>query len=84
MDGPKFNNMELTGAEWLNDYKLDIVVYSDVYRSLLLNGYFINTHTSIENGTQLVEPSYIFLGTYNVENNQIAAPAKGSNPVVLP
>ena len=82
MDGPKFNNIELTGAEWLNDHKLDIIVYSDVYRSLLLNGYFINTHTSIENGTQLIQPSYIFLGTYNIENNQIAIPAKGSSPVV--
>ena len=81
MDGPKFNNIELTGAEWLNDHKLDIIVYSDVYRSLLLNGYFINTHTSIENGTQLIQPSYIFLGTYNIENNQIAIPAKGSSPV---
>ncbi len=81
MDGPKFNNMELIGAEWLNDHKLDIIVYSDVYRSLLLNGYFINTHTSIQNGTSLVQPSYIFLGTSNIENNQIAVPAKGSNPV---
>jgi uncharacterized membrane protein len=81
MDGPKFNNMELTGAEWLNNHKLDIIVYSDVYRSLLLNGYFINTHTSLENGTDVVQPSYIFLGTYNVINHQIAAPAKGSSPV---
>lgn len=81
MDGPKFNNIELTGAKWLNDHKLDIIVYSDVYRSLLLNGYFINTHTSIENGTLLIQPSYIFLGTYNIENNQIAIPAKGSSPV---
>ena len=81
MDGPKFNDMELTGAEWLNNHKLDIIVYSDVYRSLLLNGFFINTHTSLENGTDVVQPSYIFLGTYNVVNHQIAAPAKGSSPV---
>ena len=74
-------DMELTGAEWLNNHKLDIIVYSDVYRSLLLNGFFINTHTSLENGTDVVQPSYIFLGTYNVVNHQIAAPAKGSSPV---
>ena len=72
MDGPKFNNVELTGAGWLNGLQ-DFIVYSDVYRSLLLNGFFINTHTSLENGTRVIEPSYIFLGTYNVDNNLIAA-----------
>jgi len=81
MDGPKFNDMEITGAEWLNNHKMDIIVYSDVYRSLLLNGFFISTHTSLENGTQVLQPSYIFLGTYNVINNKYAAPARGSSPV---
>ncbi len=82
MDGPKFNGLELTGAEWLNNHKMDILVYSDVYRSLLLNGYFINTHTSLQNGTILDDQSYIFLGTFNIDNNVYAVSAKGSSPVV--
>jgi uncharacterized membrane protein len=81
MDGPKFNNMEIAGAGWLNDNKLNFYVYSDLYRGLLLNGFFINDRTSLVNNTNVSQPSYIYLGTYNIMYNQIAIAAKGSSPV---
>jgi uncharacterized membrane protein len=80
MDGPRFNNMEVAGASWLNGNKLEFNVYADLYRSLLLNGFFMD-HLSLSNATPVAQPAYIYLGTINVNYNQFAIAAKGSNPV---
>ena len=82
MDGPKFNDMEIAGASWLNNNKLvDYNVYSDAYRYLLLNGFFIDNHNLLVNNTPVDSPAYVYLGTLNVYTNQISVPAAGSSSV---
>ena len=83
MDGPKFNDMEISGASWLNDNKLtDYNIYSDGYRYLLLNGFFIDNHSILTKSTPIISPAYVYLGTLNVNYNQIAVPATvGSSQV---
>ena len=80
MDGPKFNDLEISGASWLNDNKLSgYNVYSDGYRYLLLNGFFIDNHSILTSNNPVVPPAYVYLGTLNINYNQIAVPAKGGS-----
>lgn len=77
MDGPKFNNLEVTGAQWITKYRTNDEVHADSYRFLLLNGfipyekakstfYFPNTG------------SYMFLGSYNLLTGEFGIPQAGS------
>lgn len=78
MDGPKFNDLEVTGAQWITDYRVNDEVHADSYRFLLLNGfipyekakstfYFPNTG------------SYMFLGSYNLLTGEFGIPQAGSS-----
>ena len=80
MDGPQFNEMEITGVEWLMEYKVYNLVYADGFRFLLLNGYnYYTNNIPITNTTVFQKNSYLFLGTYNIDHNQIGIPTLGAN-----
>lgn len=73
-DYPVFNNKEIAGAKWLKNYHDQNQIYSDIFRNLLLIGYFGND-ISLKRFSEYKSPSYsslIYLGTINVEHNKIA------------
>jgi uncharacterized membrane protein len=76
MDGPKFNTLEVTGAEWITQYRDNDNVYADSYRFLLLNGFIPYDKTKpvsySPNGG-----SYMFLGTYNLLTGEFGIPTPG-------
>ena len=82
MDGPKFNDMEVIGAQWLSTYKINATVYADNYRHLLLNGFDIGVNEIFTNNTQFKMPFYMFLGTYNIKTNHYVVLAKGSGVAI--
>ncbi|WP_048190936.1 DUF2206 domain-containing protein [Methanobacterium sp. SMA-27] len=76
MDGPKFNNIEVVGAEWITEYRVNDNVHADSYRFLLLNSLIPYAQAksgfySPNNG------SYMFLGTYNLLTGEFGIPAIG-------
>ncbi len=80
MDGPQFNEMEITGVQWLMEYKIYNLVYADPFRFLLLNGFNYYTYNiPITNMTVFQGKSYLFLGTYNIDHNQVGIPTMGVN-----
>ena len=78
MDGPKFNEMEISGATWISEYQINNTVYADSYRILLLNG-FSSDKISLKFGGYMNQSSYLFLGTNNIENNTYGISDQGSN-----
>ena len=79
MDGPKFNTLEVKGAEWVADYRTSNFVYADEYRFLLLDGY-ISYNESASVSKELIgsNKSYIFLGTYNIQHDRIGVQQVGT------
>jgi uncharacterized membrane protein len=82
MDGPKFNNMELLSAQWIANYKTNNMVLADSYRTLILNGYIpFNKSVAITINSYSNTSSYIYVGTYNIENDKFGLPEPGSNTI---
>lgn len=80
MDGPKFNTMEVTGAQWIADYRTNNLVYADTYRFLLLNGYIpYNKSQSVSNEILTNSSTYTYIGTFNIQNDKFGMPEPGSN-----
>ena len=83
MDGPKFNTMEVTGAQWITNYRTNNRVYADSYRFLILNGYIQYNKSEQINNNSLTNPSsYIYVGTYNIENDKFGLSEAGSNTLI--
>ena len=67
VDFPKFNDMEVLGAKWLNDMKVNKFVYADRYRMLLLGSFeWEDARVTPVNISKIPRDSYIYLGTLNV------------------
>lgn len=78
MDGPKFNNLEVTGAQWITDYRVNDEVHADSYRFLLLNG-FIPYEKAKSTFYSPNTGSYMFLGSYNLLTGEFGIPQAGSS-----
>lgn len=69
-DFPKFNQKEVTAGNWLSNTKYDYPVYADKNRASVLRS--MMSVIEIPYYFDLVNnQSYIFLGTWNVEKDQI-------------
>ena len=89
IDFPRFNEPEILTGHWLKDKKdVNVRIYSDEYRGLLLLG-IIGKHYSFggdeETTTRMPNNIYIFLGHENVKNGKIIliAPTKERMSVSL-
>ena len=72
LDFPIYNNEEINAAEWISTYKDNRMVYPDMNRASLLRGFGVAPIQIITDRLDKIsENSYIFLGTLNIENNQI-------------
>jgi len=71
-DSPVFNNMELSGAEWINNYRNNgYMVYADVIRIYLLYG-ILNNAGQVPFYLDLINKnSYVFLGSYDLKEKRI-------------
>lgn len=77
-DFPKFNDREVTAGNWLanHNYKNNGTVYADKYRSSVLNS-MLPSVKEIPPQLNTIElcskcnSSYVFLGTLNIDKNQI-------------
>jgi uncharacterized membrane protein len=75
MEGPKFNIMEITSAQWVTTYRTNDMVYADSYRFLILNGYIpYDKSQPIDINSLTNSSSYIYVGTYNIENDKFGIP----------
>ena len=78
MDGPKFNTQEVNSAQWIATYRTNNFVYADEYKSLLLNGYIpYNQSAPINFELIASNQSYLFFGTYNIQNDKIGVQQPG-------
>jgi uncharacterized membrane protein len=77
MDGPKFNNLEVTGVQWITEYRVTDEVHADSYRFLLING-FIPYEKAKSTVYSPNSGSYMFLGTYNLETGEFGIPQASS------
>lgn len=82
LDFPKFNQREVTGGEWLEDYSINNTIYADKYRASVLTSMVscmeIPAYFDLIN-----KSSYVFLGTVNIDRNQIlTSQMVGANIVV--
>lgn len=73
VDGPRFNDCEVSGASWLTEMKADGLVRADIYRWLLVSsfswGQASQLTVDVNNHTQAGE--YIYLGTFNCEEGRV-------------
>jgi uncharacterized membrane protein len=69
VDGPKFNEREVSGASWLIRSKGDSPVQADQYRALLVNSLSWGAALSltVEDVNHTKAGEYVFLGTLNCE-----------------
>jgi uncharacterized membrane protein len=74
--------MEIEGAQWLSVYKINATVYADNYRHLLMNGFDVGASQTFSNETQFEAPFYLYLGTYNIQNDKYVVLAKGSGAAI--
>ena len=71
IDFPKFNQKEVAAGNWLSVTKYDYPVYADKNRASVLRS-MISSVIEIPYYSDLVkDQSYIYLGTWNVEKNQV-------------
>jgi uncharacterized membrane protein len=72
MDGPNFNGMEITGAQWLAETKNpEARTYADQYRATMLNS-FNNKTKVVASDSKMEKGSYLYMGTFNIFNNEFA------------
>jgi uncharacterized membrane protein len=67
-DYARFNDKEVTGANWFFNNS-DSTIYADQYRYLLLSGFEWEKVQRLEIVTDLPEMPYLFLGTFNINHN---------------
>ena len=80
MDGPKFNEMEIKGAQWLSEFKTNNTILADQYRFLLLNGFnHYNNNRVLINEIHINQSSYVYFGSFNILHDQYGVSVKGSN-----
>ena len=71
-DFPLFNDMELNGAEWINNYRNSgYIVYADVIRVYLLYSILSNVGQVPFYQDLINKNSYVFLGSYNLKEKRI-------------
>jgi uncharacterized membrane protein len=71
LDYPRFNEMEVDAATWVTVAKGPAPVFSDGYRSLLMASLSFEDSNAIS-GVNTTPPNcYLFLGTYNIDNQGI-------------
>lgn len=71
LDFPKFNQKEVAAGNWMASTRYDYPVYADKNRATVLRS-FISPVIDIPYYSDLIQDqSYIFLGTWNVEKNQV-------------
>lgn len=84
MDSPVFNEGEVYGATWLVRRAAGNPIYCDMYKLLLfrsLSGNTVHVPFPVDNGS-LSGSSYLFFGTSNIHNDEIALKYKiGVNQV---
>lgn len=72
IDSAKFNTYEIYGANWLNEFKSNNLIYADGYRWLLFNSLGDRIATRLPGNMNTIPiNSYIYLGTYNLEEQKI-------------
>lgn len=73
-DYPVFSDAETAGAVWLSNFNNNKTINADRYRILLLAGYNGESVSAIvpHNYKNLIPDSLIYLGTFNIKNNQMA------------
>lgn len=70
MDGPRFNGMEISGAQWLAGIKnQESSTYADQYRAVMLNSFNNNTEV-LTTDLKMEKGSYFYMGTFNINNNK--------------
>ncbi len=70
-DSPVFNNMELNGAKWINNYGNGNRAYADAIRIYLLYGIIRNVGQIPFYMDLINKDSYVFLGSYNLKEERI-------------
>ena len=69
---PRFNSLEVVGAHWWNGIKNNTNIYADGYRWLLLAGFdWYKVHNLPFDSQSLPKECIIYLGSFNIKNNQI-------------
>lgn len=72
VDYPKFNQKEVAGANWLDNYSINKnKIYADDYKSLLILS-FSGSFKTFEFVYLFPQNSYIYLGSSNIKNNTVA------------
>ena len=83
MDAPKFNIEEVDGAQWIATYRNSNYIYADEYRTLLLYGYFpYNQSATINFKLIASNRSYLFYGSYNIQNDRVGVQQLGASAPV--
>jgi len=71
LDSARYNNQEYSAAMWLNNVKIDQQIYADGYKRLIFNRIYYKKSTSFNNNSNIPPKSYIFMGTYNIKNEEV-------------
>ena len=67
VDSALFNEMEVTGANWVVNVKDNKKIYADTYRHLIFNGLMNDSAGSLpDEDSRMPSNSYTYLGTLNV------------------
>ena len=83
MDAPEFNIEEVNGAQWIAIYRNNNYVYADEYRTLLLYGYLpYNQSATINFNLIASNQSYLFYGSYNIQNDLVGVQQVGASTPV--
>ena len=83
MDAPEFNIEEVNGAQWIAVHRNNNYIYADEYRTLLLYGYLpYNESATINFNLIASNQSYLFYGTYNIQNDLVGVQQVGASTPV--
>jgi len=69
-DYAKYNNMEVAGASWFFAHS-NSTIWGDQYRWLLLAGFNWEHVQAFSSSTEVPKNSYIYLGTFNIEKDEL-------------
>lgn len=70
-DGPHYNDREVMSAKWLNNVKVNDVVFADEYRFLLLMGLLRTLEYNSFSDGSIIKNSYLYIGTFNIMNDKV-------------
>ena len=71
-DFPRFNEKEVSGANWLHSVKGDNYIYADEYRWLLILSFDLGIRCFPVDFNELPKDSYVYFGTLNVIKHEVA------------